>query len=136
MDVTDDLRVLADKAYLDLEANAMESLALITYLGQIENAQVTFVVKQKTLETLHEAVTATVELESYLTPRMAVSSMEVPEQDEGQVSFSAVGTSVSNPHKTMFEKIVDRLDQLDSSQKQKNGDSTGEDKELPSRIEE
>ena len=43
----DVLRVLADKAYPDLEEKARERLALNQFLAQIENAQVAFGVKQK-----------------------------------------------------------------------------------------
>ena len=43
----DALRILADKAYRDLEEKARERLALNQFLAQIENAQVAFNVKQK-----------------------------------------------------------------------------------------
>ena len=62
----DVLRVLADKAYPDLEEKARERLALNQFLAQIENAQVAFGVKQKRPTNVEEAVVATIDLESYL----------------------------------------------------------------------
>ena len=62
----DALKVLADKAYSDLEEKARERLALTQYLAHIENPQIAFGVRQKRPETVDAAVTATIELESYL----------------------------------------------------------------------
>ena len=62
----DALRILADKAYRDLEEKARERLALNQFLAQIENAQVAFSVKQKRPSNIEEAVVATIETESYL----------------------------------------------------------------------
>eukprot|EP00731_Ephydatia_muelleri_P036611 Em0289g3a len=63
---SDALRVLSDRAYADLEERARERLALNQILSQIENPQVAFGVKQKRPQNVEEAVTATIELESYL----------------------------------------------------------------------
>ena len=57
-DLAEDLRLLADKAYPDLEDNDRERLALNAYLSQIENPPVAFGVKQKTPALLDAAVTA------------------------------------------------------------------------------
>ena len=62
----DALRVLSNKAYADLEERARERLALNQFLLQIENPQVAFGVKHKRPQNVEEAVTATIELESYL----------------------------------------------------------------------
>jgi hypothetical protein len=64
-DFADDLRLLADKAYPELENEAKEMLALNAYLAQLDNSQVAFGVKQKVPQILDAAVTATLELESY-----------------------------------------------------------------------
>ena len=45
----DELWVLADEAFPELEEQARESLALNQYLGQLDNPQVAFNVKQKRL---------------------------------------------------------------------------------------
>lgn len=49
-----------------MEDRARERLALNAYLAQLENLHVAFGVKQKTPETLDAAVSATLELESYV----------------------------------------------------------------------
>ena len=63
--------MFADRAYPNFEDNARERLALNTYLSQIENPHVAFGVKQKVPVDLDAAVAAaTLELESYLSPKM------------------------------------------------------------------
>ena len=59
----DALRVLADKAYSDLEEKARERLALTQFLAYIGNPQVAFGVRQKRPKTMEAAVVATIELE-------------------------------------------------------------------------
>jgi len=61
--------VLADKAFPELEERARECLALNQYLGQLENPQVTFNVKQKQSASLVDAVGSTLKMESYLLPQ-------------------------------------------------------------------
>ena len=60
------LRLICDKAYLDLNDGAKETLALQTYLSCLTNSQAAFGVKQRTTRDLNESITATIELESYL----------------------------------------------------------------------
>ena len=67
--------MLADKAYPDLGDKAKEQIALNHYLGQIEQTQVAFSVKQKRPKTLDEAVSATLEMESYLRTQTVGSIM-------------------------------------------------------------
>ena len=62
-----DLQILVDKAFLHLQAEAREQIALTHYLGQIDNAQLAFSVKQQKPTTLDSAVSATLEIEYYLT---------------------------------------------------------------------
>eukprot|EP00731_Ephydatia_muelleri_P022808 Em0015g391a len=59
----DALRVLADKAYSDLEEKARERLALTQFLAYIGNPQVAFGVRQKRPKTMEAAVVATIELD-------------------------------------------------------------------------
>ena len=73
----EDLMMLADKGYLDLEDKAKEQIALNHYLGQIEHTQVAFIVKQKRRKTLDEAISATLEMELYLCTK-TVGSIDVP----------------------------------------------------------
>ena len=64
----EDLKQLVKRAYPDLQ-DAREQLALAHYLGQLEHHQLAFSMKQKRPETVDEAVSATLEKESYLLPK-------------------------------------------------------------------
>ena len=64
-DFAEDLRRLTDKAYPDLQEEARERLALNSYLSQLSDPQVSFSVKQRRPKSVDEAVTATLEMESY-----------------------------------------------------------------------
>ena len=66
-DYAEDLRALADKAFPELQDEARERLALNSYLNQLEHPQVAFGIKQRQPGTLDEAVTATLEMELYLS---------------------------------------------------------------------
>ena len=65
----EDIKSLADCAFANLEEAAKEHLTLTHYLGQLDNPQVAFSVKQKRPKTVDEAVAATLEMESYLIPK-------------------------------------------------------------------
>ena len=90
----DALRVLADKAYSDLEDNAREQLALNQFLAQITNPQIAFGVKQKRPKTVEEAVVTTIELESYLgsTGERLHANSTFPQPDSEQ---AAVGRATA-----------------------------------------
>ena len=75
-DFVEDLRVLADKAFPELQEDARERLALNSYLGQLEQPQVAFSVKQKRPLTLDDAVTATLEMESYMIPKLGGACLQ------------------------------------------------------------
>ena len=64
-DFAEDLRRLTDKAYPDLQEEARERLALNSYLSQLSDPQVSFSVRQRQPKSVDEAVTATLEMESY-----------------------------------------------------------------------
>ena len=64
--LAEDVKTLADRAFSNLEEEAREHLALTRYLEQLDNWQVAFSVKQKRPKSVDEAVTATLEMESYL----------------------------------------------------------------------
>ena len=57
---------LADKAYPDLEEAARERLALNQFLSELDKPQVAFGVRQGRPKSLDEAVSLTIELESYI----------------------------------------------------------------------
>ena len=69
VEFVNDLKMLADKGFPNLSKEAKKQLALQTYIQQLEQPQITFGVKQRLPKTLDEAVTATIEMETYLPGR-------------------------------------------------------------------
>ena len=67
----EDLKTLVERAYPALLAEAQELLALNQFLAQIEDPQLAFGVRQKTPTTIDAAVAATLELETYMKPKIA-----------------------------------------------------------------
>ena len=63
-----DLNQLVECAYPDLQEDAREHLALTHYLGQLEHQQLAIIGKQKCPKTMDEALRATLEVNSYLSP--------------------------------------------------------------------
>ncbi len=117
-DLAEDLLFQADKAYPDLDNKSRETLALNAYLAQLDNPQIAFGVRQRTPANLDAAVSATLELESYLSPRATVANVTGAELKEeattGQVG--AVSPSISDPKLvTLVEKLIDRVEKLEAS---------------------
>ena len=106
-DYGEDLRTLVNKAYPHLEPAARDQMALMHYLSQIDNTQVSFSVKQQRPGTLDAAVSATLEIESYLGPNMEVA--EVREKPK------AVAAALSEElTATAMKKLLDRMDRLET----------------------
>ena len=102
----DELRVLADKAFPELEEKAREQLALNQYLSHL---QVAFNVKQKWPANLVEAVGATLEIDSYLPQPSKVASVEVREDPV----VSAV-QSKQDSMMGMLQAMMERFDRLEN----------------------
>jgi len=64
-----DLQLLVEKAYPQLEAEACEQMALTQYLSQINNVQLAFSIKQQKPSNLDAAVTATLEMNYFCHKR-------------------------------------------------------------------
>ena len=112
----DELKSLADKAYPNLQEEARERLALNGYLAQLDHPQVAFGVRQKNPENLDAAVTATLELETYVTPKsgmLSVSSVTDGAEDD-EATVGAVGTA--DKLAALVEKLVERVERLESGQ--------------------
>ena len=120
-DFAEDLKQLADHAFLDLEDKATERLALNVYLQNVEHPQVAFSVKQKCPETLDAGVSATMEMETYLPPKgLGVSGVEV----EDVTTVAAV-----NPQDelvTLVEELVERVEKLEQGRVHVNERPTAE----------
>ena len=105
--------MLANKAFSQLQADTKQQLALHRYLGQITDHQIAFNVRQKRPQTLDEAVSATLELESYLLPS-GLPSVSPAERYPTQVV-----AGVKQPQDTtmqMLTKMMEHLDHLELKQ--------------------
>ena len=131
----DGLRMLADKAYSDLEEKTCKRLALNQFLAQIENSQIAFGVKQRRPKNVEEAVAAIVELESYLSSagRPVTNAFTQPQQSAGASqgdSASPVSTvkARSEPLLEVIRSLTRRLQQLEGQVSKKGGPSVQEQK--------
>ena len=104
-DYAEDLKILVDKAYPDLEPAARVQMALTHYLAQIDNTQVSFSVKQRKPTTLDDAVTATLEMESYLGPKVELAGV-------GEETVAAVAQGDSTG--TVMKELLERMERLES----------------------
>ena len=106
------LRTLADKAYPDLEEKARERLALNQFFSQIDNPQVAFSVRQRHPQTVDEAASATIELESYVGQNckptsVATVPMQVVEHDEAAVSAVTPSDVTESSQSTQMKQLVE-----------------------------
>ena len=105
-DFGEDLRVLADRAFPTLGADARQLLALQQYLTQLANPQVAFAVKQQHPTTVEAAVSITLELESYLLPKQRVARVKEAPVDHLGIKQDALLETMST--------ILDRLERLET----------------------
>ena len=117
-DFGDSLRALADKAFPTLGDDAREHLALNRYLSQLDDPQVAFMVKQRQPTTVDDAVSATLEMQSYVQkPPLKVHFAG----DEAKPPEEAIVAAVRSQQETlmgMMQHVVERLDKLETQQKQ------------------
>ena len=93
-----------------MEDKARECLAL-KHLGQIENPQVAFSVRQRQpITSLVEAVSATIEMESYLQPKPSHVAQVEPEQ--GTDSVIAAIQHQQRALTSALDKMMERLEKL------------------------
>ena len=107
------LKLLADKAFPELEDKAREYLALTQFTGQVDNPQVAFSVRQKRPTTLIEAVSATIEMESYLKPKPSYMAQVEPEQSHADTAIAAVQLK-QDTMMGVLENIMARLEKLEA----------------------
>ena len=104
---------LVDRAFPSLQQEAKEQLALSRYLDQLTSAEVSFGVKQRRPATVNEAVSSTIELESYLSKGPSKGSSVVshvtPEEDPVVGGVQPVQEGLL---RTM-QKLVERVEKLE-----------------------
>ena len=115
-DLADELRILAEKALPELDDKAKELLALERYLGELDNPQVAFTVRQREPKTVDEAVTATLEIQSYLRPglRQELNASAVAEEAEvHSISVTSSSGSGQDAVVEMLKTLTERLERLE-----------------------
>ena len=128
-DFAEDLKLLADKAFPDLQEAARTQLAINSYLQQLSHPQVAFGVKQKRPKTIDEVVSATLEMESYITQ---------PTSHSGTAAAASIATETESPATvaanmterltTLVERLTEKVEQLELKYVQ--GSGTGEKNEV------
>ena len=108
------MRVLADKAFPELDVKTKELLLLERYLDELDNPQIAFTVRQKQPKTLDEAVMCTLETEIYLRysrgAKCAVAAVEVP------VAPTRTIPTEQESFVKMMQSLVERLERLEASE--------------------
>ena len=110
-----------DKTYPDLEDAARKRLSLNRHLEQPGDPQVAFGVKQSRSKSLDEAVTVTLELESYKVSAPAARISHIA-SDDGNVEATAeplaaatvVGTIGGRENSKIFQTILRKVERLES----------------------
>ena len=105
----EDLKNLVDRAYPELHEDAREQLALTHYLGQLEQPQLAFSVKQRRPRSVDEAVRATLEMESYLVPKGRAA--QVAEEMTSPEPVAAVRDQ--DAVMALLQQVMHRMDQFE-----------------------
>ena len=112
-DLVDGLRNLVDKAYSELEDKAKEQLALNHFLSQIENPHAAFSVRQKHPKTVDEAVSATLEMESYPDLK-TVCKVDASDAVDTVEDPKPIGVNAMTSVPDMMKQVMDRLEKLEA----------------------
>ena len=116
----DDLRLLAEKAYSGLPAEAQEALALNRFLTQLTNPQISFAARQRQPANVEQAVQYTLECESYLIPHKQVVDTTVAPVSHGVTDNNfteqlvAAAANKDNPMSVIMNRLDDIECQLNS----------------------
>ena len=108
----EDLRVLVDKAFPSLAADAKQLLALQHFMSQIENVQIAFAIRQRNPTTVEEAVRATLEFESYLQPKQRIGHIT------GSTAESVNQVVTSDKEELLLKTMSDILGRLEKLEMQ------------------
>ena len=112
-DFGDDLRRLTDKAFPTVQLEAHEQLALSRYIDQLDPPQISFAVKQHRPKNLPEAVSSTIELESYLPkdqPARAVN--ETAFEPATTLTPRVIPVQAVSEH-SLLQHLLDRIEKLE-----------------------
>ena len=101
------------RVFPSLQDEARKELALSKYLYQLKDPQVSFGVKQCCLKMIQEAVSNTVELESYLVKSASSKVMQVTQKDPEEQAAAAVIQFTQRGLMDMMQRLVERVEQFE-----------------------
>eukprot|EP00731_Ephydatia_muelleri_P004957 Em0002g1133a len=107
-DFGDELRILADKAFPGIDEKAKDLLSLERYLSELDNPKVAFAVRQRQPKTLDDAVSCTMEMESYLHQETKGSKISV---------VSDVPVEERETLMAMIHSLSERMGKLETSER-------------------
>ena len=110
-DFAEDLKFLAEKGFPELQEEATELLAVNAYLQQLNHPQVAFSVRQRRPKSVDEAVSATLEMESYVSTRTAGLSV-------ASVGRDSADDVTTGELMKLVEKLMERIEVLERQQSQ------------------
>ena len=112
----DSLRLLADKAFPELENKAREQLSLDRYLSMLEKPEIALAVRQKRPKSIDEAVSYTLEIETYVSTLQAghhVSSAQESDPDVEEKAAINTAQAKQDAILEMLRTLTTRLDRLE-----------------------
>jgi len=92
--------VLTDRAYPDLKEEAREYIAVNHYTDELEDSRIAFSMRQRCPKTMAEAVSCTLELESYL--------IGVATQEPKECTIASTPPDLE----AMLDKVMEKLKTL------------------------
>ena len=117
------MRILADRAYPDLQEEARERLSLNRYLDQLTDPQIAFAVRQTLPKSVDGAVTATLRLESYqIRPAKPVGLVQETRELSPQLLVETVvgavgGRPKENSTAALIQSLVERIEHLETDKR-------------------
>ena len=114
-ELADSLRLLADKAFPDLEDRAKEQLSLDRYLTLLDKPELALAVKQKRPKDIDEAVSYTLEIESYMmttSPSRPVSVAAVTQREQEDIDDAQRAVTIIAAVQRQQDSILDMLRDL------------------------
>ena len=112
-DFADRLGVLIDKAYPELQEEAREYIALSRYFDQLEDPRIALSVRQRRPKTMLEAVSSTIELESYV---LGAAAMQAEHQGPQECTLTSTQTNLEAMLNTLMEKLKKQEDEINERQ--------------------
>ena len=109
----EELKLLADKAYPDLQDEARERLALNQYLARLDDPQLGFSVRQSKPKSVDEAIRVTLEMESYMQASKSATPVQISQvQLEDNEAPATVAAATSKKPGDPLQQILQQMEEL------------------------